>query len=154
MFGIGLPELFIILIIALVVLGPEKLPDLARAIGRGIGEFRKATSEIKESFQADDDLREIKTQLSQAKDDISNMVRSETGKMSVEDIADSLADGKFFGNGDKEDEAEKVSSKAGEPDGSTAETNSVMAELEKESAPPVSEPTESNKETQDKKTTD
>ena len=45
MFGIGLPELIIIMVIALIVIGPNKLPDAARALGKGMREFKKATSE-------------------------------------------------------------------------------------------------------------
>ena len=44
MFNMGMTEMLIIGAIALIVVGPKKLPDLARAIGRGISEFRKATS--------------------------------------------------------------------------------------------------------------
>jgi TatA/E family protein of Tat protein translocase len=45
MFGIGGPELLLILAIALIVLGPKKLPDLARALGKGLAEFRRATDD-------------------------------------------------------------------------------------------------------------
>jgi len=50
MFGIGFPELLLILALALIVLGPKRLPDIARALGRGLAEFRKATSELKQTF--------------------------------------------------------------------------------------------------------
>ena len=50
MFGIGAPELVIILVVALVVLGPKRLPELARGLGRTLGEFRRATSGITEEL--------------------------------------------------------------------------------------------------------
>ena len=60
MFGIGMPEMLVILAVALIVIGPKKLPDLAKSLGRAFAEFRRATSEIKESLEIDDgDLKEI-----------------------------------------------------------------------------------------------
>lgn len=50
MFGIGAPELVIILVVALVVLGPKRLPELAKGLGRTLGEFRRATSGISEEL--------------------------------------------------------------------------------------------------------
>ena len=51
MFGIGFPELLLIAVIALVVIGPQRLPDLARALGRGFAEFRRASDELKRTFE-------------------------------------------------------------------------------------------------------
>lgn len=66
MFNIGLPEMLIILAIALIVFGPNKLPELARAFGRAMREFRKATEEVKESFREETrDLEEIKSSITQ-----------------------------------------------------------------------------------------
>ena len=71
MFGIGMPELIIIFVIALIIIGPKKLPDLARALGKGMAEFRKATNEIKSNLDMGDDLKGIKEELA---DSVSGMI--------------------------------------------------------------------------------
>jgi TatA/E family protein of Tat protein translocase len=51
MFGIGMPELLVILGLALIVLGPKRLPEIARALGKGMSEFRRASEELKEELR-------------------------------------------------------------------------------------------------------
>ncbi len=46
MFGIGVPELVVIMIVALIVLGPKRLPAVAKGLGRALAEFRRATSDL------------------------------------------------------------------------------------------------------------
>jgi Tat protein translocase TatB subunit len=63
MFGIGFQELIIIAIIALLIVGPKKLPDLAKTLGKGLSEFRKATDGIS------DDLKQTMQNDEKPKDD-------------------------------------------------------------------------------------
>jgi Tat protein translocase TatB subunit len=64
MFGMGMGELIVILIVALLVLGPTKLPDAAKAIGKGIRELRKHTTDLQQTLDNDEtiggSIRELK----------------------------------------------------------------------------------------------
>ena len=53
MFGIGLPELVVILAVALVVLGPQRLPEVARMLGRAYGQLRRASEEFQQTIRQD-----------------------------------------------------------------------------------------------------
>jgi len=50
MFGIGMTEMIVIAALALIILGPKKLPDLARSLGKGFAEFKRATNELKSTI--------------------------------------------------------------------------------------------------------
>jgi sec-independent protein translocase protein TatB len=50
MFGIGMTELVVIMVVALIVFGPTRLPELARSLGRAMGEFRRASTDIRQTF--------------------------------------------------------------------------------------------------------
>lgn len=63
MFGIGVPELILILIIGLVVFGPGKLPEVGKALGKGINEFKKATSDISETKTVNTEKSESKSEV-------------------------------------------------------------------------------------------
>jgi Tat protein translocase TatB subunit len=63
MFGIGMPELLLILALALIVLGPKKLPDIAKALGRGLAEFKRATEELKSSINEETRMSETREKL-------------------------------------------------------------------------------------------
>lgn len=60
MFGLGMPEILLILAIALIVIGPQKLPDLAKTLGRAMGEFKKAAQEFKRSIDVETTVKDIK----------------------------------------------------------------------------------------------
>jgi Tat protein translocase TatB subunit len=56
MFGIGIPELMLILVIALIVLGPERMPRVARDLGKVVGDLRRTSDELREEFLNADKL--------------------------------------------------------------------------------------------------
>ena len=74
MFGIGMPEMLVILALALIVIGPKKLPDLAKSLGRAMREFKRATNEFKETIQLESDLTEVKETFSDIGKDVKDAV--------------------------------------------------------------------------------
>ena len=74
MFGIGMPEMLLLLAVALIVFGPKKLPELAKSLGRALGEFKRATSDLKESIESDTGIDEVRSSINEVKDDIKAQV--------------------------------------------------------------------------------
>ena len=74
MFGIGMPEMLLIMAIALIVIGPKKLPDLAKSLGRAFGEFKRATSELKASIDLDDDIKDVTHTFDEISNDLNDAV--------------------------------------------------------------------------------
>ncbi len=59
MFGLGMPEILMILAIALIVIGPKKLPDLAKTLGRAMGEFKRSAQDFKQSIDMETTVKDI-----------------------------------------------------------------------------------------------
>ncbi len=90
MFGIGLPELILILALALIVVGPDKLPDLARSVAKGVLDLKRTANTLKESLsEHGNPLDEIRPELEDAakalKDDVMRDLDNENWKDTKQD---------------------------------------------------------------------
>lgn len=70
MFGIGSTELLVILVVALIVIGPSKLPDIMRTLGKGMAEFRRMSNDVKSTFEAEVDRAEREQRQTEARKEL------------------------------------------------------------------------------------
>ena len=70
MFGIGFEHLLVIMIVVLLVVGPDKLPDVARALGRGYAEFKRTMDELKNTMDQDDTVRGLREEFRSAQREV------------------------------------------------------------------------------------
>lgn len=70
MFGIGSTELIVILIVALIVIGPAKLPEMARSLGKALGEFRRVSTDVKRTIEMEAEQADQKARTEQAKKEL------------------------------------------------------------------------------------
>ncbi len=108
MFGIGLPELILIMALALIVVGPDKLPGLAKTVAKQVLELKKAANSLKDSLQ--DELAEEKESLKELTHGLEDVDASLTNLVSANrdngaEIIPPGADGEAEGGGKAEDSA-------------------------------------------------
>jgi Tat protein translocase TatB subunit len=119
MFGISMPEIIIVMVIALIVIGPSKLPDLAKAIGKGLAELRKATQDIKESLDLDVELREVKKDIA---DSVSGLDKAAKAYMQPDTVPKPPAEEKKPKYGDFDEMLEDYEGKKTSSGGQETET--------------------------------
>ena len=66
---IGMPELIVILVIALIIFGPRKLPELGKSLGRSLNEFKKASTDLQNTLEQEIKIEEQKEAAEKAKTD-------------------------------------------------------------------------------------
>ena len=82
MFGIGVTEMIVILVIALLVVGPKKLPDMAKGLGKAMGEFKRATTELKETIEVETSIADVKKTLNEINVSVNETMKETTTSFS------------------------------------------------------------------------
>ena len=109
MFGIGLPEMIIIAVVALIFIGPDKLPGVLRSIGKGLVELKRATSDVRSTVQEEMQKIEEEIELKEVRESAQDL-KNELG--GVANKVDPLTLSKF----NTEDQKEEISDSINESD--------------------------------------
>ena len=94
MFDIGMPEMIMIFIVALLVVGPKKLPEIAKALGKGLGELKKSFQDVKDTVQ--EEFKESTSEIRDAVTDVKRQIQAEaedSGKViqkTMEDVKEQI----------------------------------------------------------------
>jgi len=83
MFGIGGPELLIICIVALIVIGPKKLPEMLRSLGKGLAEFKRVGNDVKSTLDQEVDRAESEARKREVEEELAKR-KAEKAKLEAE----------------------------------------------------------------------
>ena len=125
MFGIGLPEMIIIAVVALIFIGPDKLPGVLRSIGKGLVELKRATSDVRSNVQEEMQKIEEEIELKEVRESAQDF-KNELG--GVANKIDPLTLSKFNSG----DQKEVISDSIDESETDKAQTESVVENTEAE----------------------
>ena len=125
MFGIGLPEMIIIAVVALIFIGPDKLPGVLRSIGKGLVELKRATSDVRSNVQEEMQKIEEEIELKEVRESAQDF-KNELG--GVANKIDPLTLSKFNSGGQKEVIPDSID----ESETDKAQTESVAENTEAE----------------------
>ena len=123
MFGIGLPEMIIIAVVALIFIGPDKLPGVLRSIGKGLVELKRATSDVRSTVQEEMQKIEEEIELKEVRESAQDF-KNELG--GVANKVDPLTLSKF----NTEDQKEEISDSINESDLDKPQTEVVAENTE------------------------